>query len=188
MSDLFAQRRKIPPQFSERPIAEQVDLLKRMVAIEANRIQRSIHVKQDAVKALIGSVTYGNVGQLKSNVQLVCARAFLNYMNSSDISITLDELTPEIQNGLMNLANNHRERLNELTRILEPVLTLVPNEGTESPMIRDSYDLPYNLYEIIGNKAALLREEGLDQESINQFIMTDINVHLKSSSGISSMR
>ena len=177
--------RRIPiviklPQFSERPIAEQVDLLKRMVAIEANRIQRSIHVKQDAVKALIGSVTYGNVGQLKSNVQLVCARAFLNYMNSSDISITLDELTPEIQNGLMNLANNHRERLNELTRILEPVLTLVPNEGTESPMIRDSYDLPYNLYEIIGNKAALLREEGLDQESINQFIMTDINVHLKS--------
>ena len=177
--------RRIPiviklPQFSERPIAEQVDLLKRMVSIEANRIQKSIHVKQDAVKALIGSVTYGNVGQLKSNVQLVCARAFLNYMNSSEISITLDELTPEIQNGLLNLANNHRERLNELTRMLEPVLTLVPNEGAESPLKDDSYELPYNLYEIIGNKAALLREEGLDKESINHYITTDINVHLKS--------
>nr|WP_086984914.1 sigma-54-dependent transcriptional regulator [Trichococcus collinsii] len=177
--------RRIPiviklPQFSERPIAEQVDLLKRMVSIEANRIQKSIHVKQDAVKALIGSVTYGNVGQLKSNVQLVCARAFLNYMNSSEIAITLDELTPEIQNGLLNLANNHRERLNELTRMLEPVLTLVPNEGAESPLKGDSYELPYNLYEIIGNKAALLREEGLDKESINHYITTDINVHLKS--------
>lgn len=177
--------RRIPiviklPQFSQRPITEQVDLLKRMIAIEANRIQRSIHVKEDAVKALIGSVTYGNVGQLKSNVQLVCARAFLNYMNSTEISITLDELTPEIQNGLLNLANNHRERLNELTRILEPVLTMPPNEGTDSPQISDSYELPYNLYEIIGNKAALLREEGLDKESINHFITTDINVHLKS--------
>lgn len=177
--------RRIPiviklPQFSERPIVEQLDLLKRMVAIEANRIQRSIHVKEDAVKALIGSVTYGNVGQLKSNVQLVCARAFLNYMNSSEIAITLDELTPDIQNGLLNLANNHRERLNELTRILDPVLTLVPNEGAESPLITDSYELPYNLYEIIGNKAALLREEGLDKEAINHFITTDINVHLKS--------
>ena len=177
--------RRIPiviklPQFSERPIAEQVDLLKRMVSIEANRIQKSIHVKQDAVKALIGSVTYGNVGQLKSNVQLVCARAFLNYMNSSEISITLDELTPEIQNGLLNLANNHRERLNELTRILEPVLKLAPNEEAESQLISDSYELPYNLYEIIGNKAALLREEGLDKESINHYITTDINVHLKS--------
>ncbi|PTQ84513.1 transcriptional regulatory protein LevR [Trichococcus patagoniensis] len=177
--------RRIPiviklPQFSERPVVEQVDLLKRMIAIEANRIQRSIHVKEDAVKALIGSVTYGNVGQLKSNVQLVCARAFLNYMNSSEISITLDELTPEIQNGLLNLANNHRERLNELTRILEPVLTMVPNEGAQSTLISDSYELPYNLYEIIGNKAALLREEGLDQEAINHFITTDINVHLKS--------
>ena len=177
--------RRIPiviklPQFSERPIAEQVDLLKRMVSIEANRIQKSIHVKQDAVKALIGSVTYGNVGQLKSNVQLVCARAFLNYMNSSEISITLDELTPEIQNGLLNLANNHRERLNELTRILEPVLKLAPNEEAESQLISDSYEIPYNLYEIIGNKAALLREEGLDKESINHYITTDINVHLKS--------
>ncbi|SYZ78170.1 sigma 54-interacting transcriptional regulator [Trichococcus shcherbakoviae] len=177
--------RRIPiviklPQFSERPIAEQLDLLKRMVSIEANRIQKSIHVKQDAVKALIGSVTYGNVGQLKSNVQLVCARAFLKYMNSDEISITLDELTPEIQNGLMNLANNHRERLNELTRILEPVLKVVPNEGAESQLISDSYELPYNLYEIIGNKAALLREEGLDKESINHYITTDINVHLKS--------
>ena len=177
--------RRIPiviklPQFSERPIAEQVDLLKRMVSIEANRIQKSIHVKQDAVKALIGSVTYGNVGQLKSNVQLVCARAFLNYMNSSEISITLDELTPEIQNGLLNLANNHRERLNELTRILEPVLKLAPNEEAESQLISDSYELPYNLYEIIVNKAALLREEGLDKESINHYITTDINVHLKS--------
>ena len=34
--------------------------------------------------------------------------------------------------------------------------------------------------EIIGNKAALLKEEGLEQGAINNFIMTDINVHLKS--------
>ena len=33
---------------------------------------------------------------------------------------------------------------------------------------------------IIGNKAALLKEEGLEQGAINNFIMTDINVHLKS--------
>ena len=44
----------------------------------------------------------------------------------------------------------------------------------------DRYELPYNLYEIIGNKAALLKEEGLEQGAINNFIMTDINVHLKS--------
>ena len=40
--------------------------------------------------------------------------------------------------------------------------------------------LPYNLYDIIGDKAALLKAEGIDQEAINHFIKTDINIHLKS--------
>ena len=40
--------------------------------------------------------------------------------------------------------------------------------------------MPYNLYEIIGSKASLLKEEGLDQPAINNFILTDINLHLKS--------
>ncbi len=48
-----------------------------MVSMEAARIQRRISLSEDVVKALIGSVSYGNVGQLKSNVQLVTARGFL---------------------------------------------------------------------------------------------------------------
>lgn len=79
--------RRIPisigmPAFSQRPPVEQVDLVKMMIAQEAGRIQRRIVVTQDVVKALIGSVSYGNIGQLKSNIQLVCARGFLNHMNS----------------------------------------------------------------------------------------------------------
>ena len=64
-----------------------------MIAHEANRTQRKISLTEDVAKALIGSVTYGNIGQLKSNIQLVCARGFLNHMQSPEISITIDDLT-----------------------------------------------------------------------------------------------
>ena len=37
-----------------------------MIAHEANRTQRKISLTEDVAKALIGSVTYGNIGQLKS--------------------------------------------------------------------------------------------------------------------------
>ena len=47
-----------------------------MVGMESERIQHSISLTEDVVKALIGSVTYGNIGQLKSNIQLTCARSF----------------------------------------------------------------------------------------------------------------
>ena len=175
--------RRIPiiiqlPNFSDRPAKEKVELVKVMVAIEANRIQRKISLSEDVVKALIGSVTYGNVGQLKSNVQLVAARGFLNHMDQPELIITMEELTDSIKDGMMQLANN-RAALAELSQYLEPQMVVSPNEGLVT-VRSDSYELPYNLYEIIGDKAALLKADGLDKEVINNFITTDINVHLKS--------
>ncbi len=176
--------RRIPiviqlPKFENRPEKEKMELLKNMVSLEADRIQKRITLNEDAVKALIGSVTYGNVGQLKSNVQLVCARGFLNHMEQDEIKITLEELTPAIREGILQLASN-RQALANLTQYLEPTLTISPGTEPVQPISGDAYELPYNLYEIIGDKAALLKEEGVDQEHINNFITTDINVHLKS--------
>ncbi|MBO6383939.1 PRD domain-containing protein, partial [Enterococcus faecalis] len=69
--------------------------------------------------------------------------------------------------------------LAELSKILEPKISIQPNQNLNN-IQSDSYELPYNLYDIIGDKAALLKADGLDQEAINHFISTDINVHLKS--------
>ncbi len=175
--------RRIPiviqlPIFNERPAKEKIDLLKNMISLEAARIQREITLPEDVVKALIGSVTYGNVGQLKSNVQLVCAKGFLNHMDQPVISIALENLTPEIREGIMQLASN-RDSLSEISRYLDAQMTISPNEQPLT-ISEDAYELPFNLYEIIGDKAALLKNEGLDQEHINNFITTDINIHLKS--------
>ncbi len=175
--------RRIPiniklPAFEKRPANEKVDLVKIMIAHEANRTQRKISLTEDVAKALIGSVTYGNIGQLKSNIQLVCARGFLNHMQSPEISITIDDLTEGIRSGLIQLASN-RSAMAELSKILEPKITVAPND-TIMKIQSDSYELPYNLYDIIGDKAALLKSDGLDQEAINHFISTDINIHLKS--------
>lgn len=175
--------RRIPiiiqlPNFVDRPAKEKIDLLRVMISMEASRIQRKISLSEDVVKALIGSVSYGNVGQLKSNVQLVTARGFLNHIDQDELTITIDELTDSIKDGMMQLASN-RESLAELSKYLEPQMLVTPDEPIVT-IQSDSYELPYNLYEIIGDKAALLKADGLEQEVINNFITTDINVHLKS--------
>lgn len=149
-----------------------------MMAMEAKRIQRKIILTEDVIKALIGSVSYGNVGQLKSNVQLVTAQAFLNYMDKDELYISLDELNENIKEGLITLAHD-REGMSELTSQLTPQISISPNTPLDI-FEEDSYELPYNLYEIIGDKAAVLKEDGLTQDAINHFISTDINVHLKS--------
>lgn len=176
--------RRIPiniqlPTFDKRPALEKVELVKILVAQEAKRIQREISLTEDVVKALLGSVSYGNIGQLKSNIQLVCARGFLNHMQQEVIAITLQDLPENLRNGLTILANR-REAFQELAPILEPKLRVSPHEEFMTIAPNDNYELPYNLYDIIGDKAALLKADGLDQEAINHFISTDINIHLKS--------
>ncbi|HJF19747.1 MAG TPA: sigma 54-interacting transcriptional regulator [Enterococcus columbae] len=179
--DTFVRRIPINiqlPAFEKRPANEQIDLVRVMVVQEAKRIQRTITLTEDVVKALLGSVSFGNIGQLKSNVQLICARGFLNHMQQEQIEIDLDDLSEGIRSGLIVLANK-REQMAELQKQLVPKLIVQPNESIID-INTDSYELPYNLYDIIGDKAALLKAEGIDQEAINHFIKTDINVHLKS--------
>lgn len=175
--------RRIPinihmPSFKERPVSEQLDLLKLLTGLEANRIQRKITLTEDVVKGLLASVGYGNVGQLKSTIQLVCARGFMNQLNKEEISLTIKDIPDSIQSHLVGLSSNRREQM-EMSNYLEAKITVNPNEPFYK-MEMDSYELPYNIYDIIGDKATLLEAEGLDQDSINQYISTDINVHLKS--------
>lgn len=175
--------RRIPinihmPSFKERPVSEQLDLLKLLTGLEANRIQRKITLTEDVVKGLLASVGYGNVGQLKSTIQLVCARGFMNQLNKEEISLTIKDIPDSIQSHLVGLSSNRRQQM-EMSNYLEAKITVNPNEPFYK-MEMDSYELPYNIYDIIGDKATLLEAEGLDQDSINQYISTDINVHLKS--------
>ncbi|GAA0474279.1 sigma-54-dependent transcriptional regulator [Alkalibacterium indicireducens] len=175
--------RRIPinihmPSFKERPVVEQLDLLKLLTGLEANRIQRKITLTEDVVKGLIASVGYGNIGQLKSTIQLVCARGFVNQLSKEEISLTVKDIPDSIQSHLVGLSSN-RQQMTEMSNYLEAKITVSPNEPFYT-MEMDAYELPYNIYDIIGDKAALLEAEGLDQESINQYISTDINVHLKS--------
>lgn len=176
--------RRIPvtiqlPAFNDRPASERVQLLKLLLSIEAKRIDKRIVVEEDVVKALLGSVTYGNIGQLKSSIQLACAKAFLNSMdNNEEMLINMDGLTGELQEGLINIARN-RDELNEISNYLEPRMIIQPKDSVYI-LDKDSYELPFNLYEIIGDKAVMLKDEGLTQEDIENFITTDINLHLKS--------
>ncbi|WP_213818201.1 sigma-54-dependent transcriptional regulator [Garciella nitratireducens] len=176
--------RRIPiiiniPNFEERPIKDRLDMVKFLFANEAHRVNKSIKIQADAVKALIGSVSYGNIGQLKSNIQLVCAKGFLNSMGDKEfINIDFKSLPSEIKNGFFNLSSK-REEIEEVSQLIQSHLMILPS-GHRNSIKDDDYEPPFNLYKIIEDKVALLKEEGVDEEYIKKFITTDINIHIKS--------
>ena len=176
--------RRIPiniklPNFEERTSREKVDLAVQMFAIEAQRIGKNISLTSDVMKALIGSVSFGNVGQLKSNVQLICARSFLTHSEDVELVIDLDLLPLEIKRGLSEIANN-RQLAAELTQLLPSNMIISPNSEVKNSSLIDTYDLPYDLYEVIGEKTKMLQGAGVTHEKIKDMIMSEINMHLSS--------
>ncbi|MCX7883470.1 MAG: sigma 54-interacting transcriptional regulator [Caloramator sp.] len=176
--------RRIPiviniPPLDERPTKEKIDLIKNLLSKEAHRVNKPIKVSEDVVKALIGSVSYGNIGQLKSNIQLICAKGFLNSIdNESCVDIDFKTLPSNIKDGLLLMAGRRKE-LEEISRYVDTKLVVVP-EGNNIFIQQDTYEPPFNLYKIIEDKASILKDEGVDDEYIKKFITTDINIHLKS--------
>lgn len=176
--------RRIPiviniPSLEERPVKDRLDIVKFLLANEAHRVNKSIKIEADAVKALIGSASYGNVGQMKSNIQLVCAKGFLNSIDHKEaINIEFKALPSDIKSGLFNISSKRKE-LEEISEYTKANLVILPN-GCKNLIQDDDYEPPFNLYKIIEDKAALLKEEGVDEEYIKNFITTDINIHIKS--------
>ncbi|MCD2348021.1 sigma 54-interacting transcriptional regulator [Clostridium guangxiense] len=176
--------RRIPivitiPNFEKRSIKEKVDLIKYLLANEAHRVNKVIKIEDEAVKAIIGSTSYGNIGQMKSNIQLICATAFLKSINTKDhIDITFKSLPSDIKNGLFYLSGKRKE-MEKISDYLDSQLVITP-EGHNVLIDKDPYDPPFNLYKIIEDKAAILKDGGADDEYINNFITTDINIHIKS--------
>jgi transcriptional regulatory protein LevR/transcriptional regulator with AAA-type ATPase domain len=175
--------RRIPitiviPNFEERSIEDKLELVHYLLSKEAQRVNKTIKISAEAVKALIGSTTYGNVGQLKSNIQLICATGFLNCMNSDKcIDININLLPPNIRNGLLNFESKLKDGAQVWNRIPN-ILTIKP-DGNRTFIETDAYEPPFNIYNIIEDKAFVLKEEGMNDDDIKNYITTDINVHLK---------
>ena len=163
---------------SERTLEEKLDILKLLFMEEAQRVKKPVRISVEAVKALIGSIGSGNVGQLKSNIKLLCAQAFLNGIdNPSFIEADFRMLPPGVRDGLLTLSAN-RQALSELTQyVSEPLLVSPP--GGKFKLDDEGSRESFNLYQVVEDKVALLKGEGISDELIKQIVATDVNVYVK---------
>ncbi|WP_238907309.1 sigma-54-dependent transcriptional regulator [Clostridium sp. YIM B02506] len=175
--------RRIPvtitiPSLQKRPLEERLELIKHMFSAEANRVNKKVIVAREVIKALIGSSYTGNIGKLKSNIQLICATAFLNSLESGDaIEINIESIPPNIQKGLFVISDNRKD-FEEISSIIDNNMIISP-KGQISLLKNDDYELPFNLYRIIEDKSEILKNEGMNKEVIHDLVMKDIDAQLK---------
>ena len=176
--------RRIPNIITIKPLAdrtleEKLDILKLLFLDEVQRVKKPVRIGVESVKALIGSIGSGNVGQLKSNIKLLCAQAFLNGIdNPNYIEVDFKMLPPNVRDGLLTLSAN-RQALAELTKYVNEPLVITPSGGNTQLEGDESGSEGFNLYQVVEDKVALLKSEGISDELIKQIVATDVNVYVK---------
>ncbi len=106
------------PALQDRSLKERLSLIKYFFIIESKYTNATIKVHKDVIKSLLLYDCFGNIGQLKSDIQLMSARAFLNYKTGLKDNIEIDlSLVPDyIYIGLLKL-NENRSNLNKLSEL-----------------------------------------------------------------------
>ena len=169
-------RRRIPmtitlPRLQERPIKERYELIRAFFTTECSSIGTNIHVAPQVLRAFLLYECPGNVGQLRSDVQLTCARAYLEYRthNLSEMHVHLDTLPDHVRRGLLRTADLHKT-LGAVADQIETTHIFTP-AGLNFDHLPDS---THTLYDTISTELATLRSSGLRTDEVNELLHLDI--------------
>ena len=177
-------RRRIPmtielPPLSLRPLNERLEMIVGFMKREANRTKSSIKISNDALKALLLYDCPGNVGQLRSDIQVSCARSFLNHVvnQTKTMEVTINELTITAKKGLLKIPN-YRIEIDKLVGT-EDLTVYADDEIIEETIKENLYALPNETYSYIERRYKELQKQSINEELINYIIGSEMEEKLE---------
>lgn len=180
--------RRIPmtitlPSLNERSLRERFFLIDQFIRKEAKRLEKDIYVQYNALSSFLLYDCPNNIGQLKSDIQLACAKAFLRFKSENRHYILIDqsELHNRVKRGILNL----QERRNEINALLNKKEDIMVFSCVDRPAaLKQAADTePYEksgyFYDIIEQKMEQLRRQGVNEHEINELLNVDIDKYFK---------
>jgi len=167
-------RRRIPvlievPSLEDRPILERMQLIKKFFTMEAMRISNQLYIPSEILKCFLTYKCPGNVGQLKSDIQVTCARAFMDYisMNSSKIRIINSDLPKHLKKHILDISGMGLNHINMQD------LSIIPNsdeglEVVESDVFKD------NIYQFIEKSMEELKNKKFSVDEIKESLSREL--------------
>lgn len=175
--------RRIPmiiriPSLSERSLEERFNLIGQFFREESSRLGRQIRVSVNSMRALLSYHCESNVGQLKTDIQLVCAKAYAEFLSQdkAEIEISSLELPQYIKQGLYKEIE-HRQLWNKLIGINKRYCIF---DETKETMLYDEEENNENIYEMIDLRVHELRSKGITSDELEEEMERDINDYFKS--------
>lgn len=166
------------PALSERPLNERKQLITTIFAEQRRLTKADIRVKKDALTALLFYDCPGNIGQLRGDIQLICAKEYLEYSTNHQnfIEVGIASLPDHIYQGLIKAKSSgyyHQNRDEQFHQDL-----YINSTTTNNPNFK-SEDNPDSLIQKITERQEQLKQYGYTDESISKEINHLIDGYFK---------
>ncbi|MCM0649596.1 sigma 54-interacting transcriptional regulator [Clostridium swellfunianum] len=170
--------RRIPmiiriPSLSERSLEERFHLISSFFREESSRLDREIMVSVNSMRALLSYGCSNNIGQLKTDIQLVCAKAYADFIahRKNGITITSSELPSYIREGLYR-ETEHRQIWNKLIGINKRYCIF---DNSSDEILFEEEQKEENIYEMIDIRFHELKGKGINGSQLEQEMEKDID-------------
>ncbi|SNS95988.1 Transcriptional regulatory protein LevR, contains PRD, AAA+ and EIIA domains [Anaerovirgula multivorans] len=149
----------------ERSFDERFHLIGIFFREEASRLGKPIEVSVNSMRALLNYECKNNVGQLKTDIQLACAKAYADYVsnNKENIRIRSMDLPSYIRDGLYKMEIEDRQLWNKLIGINTKYCIF---DKSEENMLLELDNDEKSIYEIIDMDIHELRARGFSSSAI----------------------
>lgn len=161
------------PPLRERSSEERLLLIKRFFTDESIRLGKEIHVSPNTMRALLFYPCTSNIGQLKADIQLTCAKAYAEYVTNKKQSIQIrsSDLNWYIKEGLFI----EKKTKHSLIQMNEQY-TFSPTD-TYSVQAQPSFD--HTIYEQIDMKYEELKNQNINQDEMAMLMDHNIQALFK---------
>ncbi|MBQ8627611.1 MAG: PRD domain-containing protein [Agathobacter sp.] len=155
------------PTLVERPLTERMEMVKKLLSLEAARIKRTLVVKEDLIRCLLLYECDANYHQLKGDIKIGCANAYVReYKSSDEIQLYVSDFEHHVRKGFLRYRMYRKE-----------IADLIPSDYSYSfdgNTVSINESASNNLYEQISKKATLLNDNGLDEDEINLLLSAEV--------------
>jgi transcriptional regulatory protein LevR/transcriptional regulator with AAA-type ATPase domain len=182
-SFLTTFNRRIPmaitlPNVESRSLDERYEIISLFIKQEATRLNQRIDVERDAILAFMLYEAEGNIGQIKRDLKLVCAKAFLHYRTygKRNLLIRKEDCSLQVQKGLLRI----KEMAERLDRFLEGKGDFLSFEPGDQDVVW-SQDPQRNMqvYNEIEEKVSSLIETGVATIDLENLISKDVDAYFE---------
>jgi len=190
MLDTFLRRIPVViklPGLTERTLRERMELIYYFFEQEMTRVKVPIKVSKEVLKALMIYSCPGNVGQLKSDIQLICARAFLDYntFKNEMLDIKLSQIPQRVRAGFLEIKDKREElntefNFNSIDNVLFNNIVRGKADRFEGIVNAEECKLTQDFYSTILNKWNELSAKGYSIQEIKRELDKQIEAYFQS--------